>query len=95
MMIPKNRDNSGTALLYIVGQVFVRRLFVGPTSTHHQRRFTIGDRRLVHAVLAGLCHSIEELNDTSLQGILATDHKEPVLLDQVLEDFRPVAQLIG
>ena len=24
MMIPKNRDNSGTALLYIVGSVFVR-----------------------------------------------------------------------
>src|SRR5438552_1768116 len=31
MMIPKNRDNSGTALLYIVGHVFVGGLFVGPT----------------------------------------------------------------
>ena len=32
MMIPKNRDNSGTALLYIVGLNFVRPGFVGPTS---------------------------------------------------------------
>jgi hypothetical protein len=31
MMIPKNLDNSGTTLLYIVGPDFVRRPFVGPT----------------------------------------------------------------
>ena len=31
MTIPKNRDNSGTALLYIVGPNFVRPSFVGPT----------------------------------------------------------------
>ena len=32
MMIPKNRDNSGTALLYIVGPNFVRPGFVNVTN---------------------------------------------------------------
>ena len=46
--IPKKRDNSGTAVLYIVSPDFV-----GPPATPHQRRFTMRERRLVHAVLAG------------------------------------------
>ena len=41
MMIPKNRDNSGPALLYIVGPVFVRPCFVGPTIALQPRRWTI------------------------------------------------------
>ena len=65
---------------------------------YHDRTFTGSSSepfKAHHAVLAGLGYSIEELNDTSLQGILATDHKEPILLDQVLEDFRPVAEMIS
>ena len=41
MMIPKNRDNSGTALLYIVGPDFVRPGFRPPNVALQPRRFTI------------------------------------------------------
>jgi hypothetical protein len=39
-------------------------------------------------------HSIEELNDSSLQRILATNDDEAIFLDQLLEDVRPVAQMV-
>ena len=48
----------------------------------------------MHAVLAAIRHSIEELNDPSLQRILGADDEESVFLDQLLKDFRPVAQMV-
>ena len=48
----------------------------------------------VYAMLAGLRHIVEELNDPSLQRILGADDEEPFTLDQLLENFRSVSQLI-
>ena len=49
----------------------------------------------MHAVLAGIRHAIEELNDPSLQRILSTDDEEFLFPNQLLKDFRPVAQMVG
>jgi len=54
-MIPKNRDNSGTALLYIVGQDFVRpgfRRANGQASAAAAHDHT--SRRRLQAVLGGV-----------------------------------------
>ena len=67
-------------------------LALDSTATHHPRRFTL---RRAHALLAGIRHSIEELNDPSLQRILSTDDEESLFLNQLLKDFRPVAQMVG
>jgi len=32
-------------------------------------------------------YTVEELYDPSIQGILCSDDEEPILLDQLLEDF--------
>jgi hypothetical protein len=44
---------------------------------------------------AGRRDTIEELNDTSLKRILGAYDKECLFLDQLLEDFRSVAQMAG
>ena len=45
-------------------------------------------------VLAGLRHTIEEINDPSFQRILGTDDEKPSSLDQLLEDLRSVSQMV-
>ena len=45
-------------------------------------------------MLAGLRHTIEEINDPSLQRILGTDDEESIFLDQLLEEFRSVSQVV-
>ncbi len=55
MMIPKNRDNSGTALLYIVGPDFVPPAFRRANVANEPRAFRIvgrvgSIRLLAHAV---------------------------------------------
>jgi len=51
---------------------------------------TVGRKPL----LAGLRHTVEEINDASLQRILGSDDEEPFLLDQLLEDFGSVSQMV-
>ena len=50
-------------------------------------------RRLMISTAVGCSrrHSIEELNDAGLQRILAADDEESIRVDQLLEDFGPVA----
>src|SRR5262249_56108726 len=40
-------------------------------------------------------HAIEEGNHTGLERVLRTDHEQPVVLDELLEQLRAVAQVIG
>ena len=51
MMIPKNRDNSGTALLYIVGPDFVRPGFRRANGQRSPAADLISRGRLVQRVL--------------------------------------------
>src|SRR5258705_1882730 len=46
------------------------------------------------SLLAGLRHTIEEINDPSLETILGAYHEEPISLDQLLENFRSVSQMV-
>ena len=39
-------------------------------------------------------YTIEEINDPSLQRILGAYDEEPIALDQLLEDFRSVSQMV-
>ena len=45
-------------------------------------------------LLAGLWHTVKKINDPSLQRILGTYDEESILLDQLLEDFRSVPQMV-
>ena len=38
--------------------------------------------------------TVEELDDAGLQRVLGADDAEPLVLDQLLEDLRPVAQVV-
>ena len=46
------------------------------------------------ALLHHFPHTVEELDDTSLQRILGTDDAEPVVLYQLLDNVRPVPKLV-
>ncbi len=45
--------------------------------------------------LAGLRHTVEEINDPSFQRILGTHDEKPIALDQPLKDLRSVSQMVG
>jgi hypothetical protein len=44
--------------------------------------------------LAGIGHIVEEINDPSLQRILAAHDEKPFSLDQLLENFRTMSQVV-
>ena len=43
---------------------------------------------------AGLRHTVEEIDGSSLQRILGTYDEESICLDQLLDDFRAVSQMV-
>ena len=40
-------------------------------------------------------HAVEEIDHTSLERVFRTDHEESVVLDELFEHFRAVAQVVG
>ena len=51
-------------------------------------------RQAANRAFASLRHTIEEINDSGLQRILGTYDEESTILDQLLEDFRSVSQMV-
>src|SRR5690242_3223970 len=85
MMIPKNRDNSATALLYIVAQILVRRVVAGPTSAFQPRRLTIA------TVADGCKRLLGGESERRIQGV--TKAARAVLADALRLDLDARAEL--
>ena len=59
-----------------------------------RQRITRAERASIPNWLAGLRHTIEEINEPGLQRVFGTYDQKSISLDQLFEDLRSVSQMV-